>query len=102
MDHGTEDVRQTLLNSGVSFPLMKTKLTSLLLTLLTFPFTPSAQPQLSTYDVLIKNGAVYDGTGAASINADVAIKGDRIVAIGNLRDASATTVIDARGLAVAP
>jgi N-acyl-D-amino-acid deacylase len=81
---------------------MKTKLTSLLLTLLTFPFTPSAQPQLSTYDVLIKNGAVYDGTGAASIDADVAIKGDRIVAIGNLRDASATTVIDARGLAVAP
>jgi N-acyl-D-amino-acid deacylase len=102
VDHGTEDVRQTLLNSGVSFPLMKTKLTSLLLTLLTFPFTPSAQPQLSSYDVLIKNGAVYDGTGAASINADVAIKGDRIVAIGNLRDALATTVIDARGLAVAP
>jgi N-acyl-D-amino-acid deacylase len=92
----------TLLNSGVSFPLMRTKLTSLILTLLLFPFSPSTQPQPYTYDVLIKNGTVYDGTGAASVNADVAIKGDRIVAIGNLRDASATTVIDARGLAVAP
>lgn len=81
---------------------MKTKLTSLLLALLLFPCTLSAQPQPSTYDVLIKNGTVYDGTGGAPIKADVAIQGDRIVAIGDLKNARARTVIDARGLAVAP
>ena len=82
---------------------MKTKLTSLLLTLfLLFPCTLAAQPQPSTYDVLIKGGTVYDGTGSAPIKADIAINGDRIVAIGDLKNARARTVIDARGLAVAP
>jgi N-acyl-D-amino-acid deacylase len=81
---------------------MKTKLTSALCALLLLPCTLSAQPQPPAYDVLIKGGTVYDGTGAAPANADVAIQGDRIVAIGNLKDAHANTVIDARGLAVAP
>jgi N-acyl-D-amino-acid deacylase len=81
---------------------MKTKLTSLLLSLFLFPF--NLQPLLpsSTYDVIIRGGTVYDGSGGAPIKADVAIKGDRIVAIGNLKNAKAQTVIDARGLAVAP
>ena len=81
---------------------MKTKLISLLLAVLLFTCTLTAQPQPSTYDVLIKNGTVYDGTGSTPINADIAIKGDRIVAIGGLKNASARIVIDARGLAVAP
>ena len=81
---------------------MKIKLTSLLLALLLFPYTSSAQPQPSAYDVLIKGGTVYDGTGSAPINADVALLGDRIVAIGDLKNVQARTVIDARGLAVAP
>jgi N-acyl-D-amino-acid deacylase len=81
---------------------MKAGLISLLLAILLFPYTLSAQPKSPIFDVLIKGGTVYDGTGAAPIKADIAIKGDRIVAIGNLRDAQATTVIDARGLAVAP
>lgn len=81
---------------------MKTKLISFVLVLFLFPYASSAQQQPSTYDVLIKGGTVYDGTGAAPINADVAIQGDRIVAIGDLKDARARTVIDARGLAVAP
>jgi N-acyl-D-amino-acid deacylase len=55
-----------------------------------------------SYDVIIKNGTVYDGTGRPPARADVGIKGDRIVAIGNLKSASAATTIDARGLAVAP
>src|SRR5258706_16451080 len=81
---------------------MKTKLISLLLAVLLFTCTLTAQPQPSTYDVLIKNGTVYDGTGSTPINADIAIKGDRIVAIGGLKNASARIVIDARGLAGAP
>ena len=54
------------------------------------------------YDLLIKGGDVYDGTGAAPQRVDVAIDGDRIAAIGPLDDANAATVIDARGLAVTP
>lgn len=54
------------------------------------------------FDVLIKGGLIYDGTGGAARRVDIAIKDDRIVAIGNLKNASARNVVDARGLAVAP
>jgi N-acyl-D-amino-acid deacylase len=54
------------------------------------------------YDVLIRAGTVYDGTGGPPRRADVAIRGDRIAAIGDLRGAEARTVLDATGLAVAP
>src|SRR5436190_6859444 len=60
---------------------------------------PSQTPQ---YDVLIKNGRVVDGSGRAAYNADVAIKGQRIVRIGKLANASATRTIDARGMIVSP
>jgi len=81
---------------------MKTKFSSLFLTLLLFPCTLSTQAQSSAFDILIKNGTVYDGTGRGPIKADVGIRGDRIVAIGDLKNARAHTMIDARGLAVAP
>jgi N-acyl-D-amino-acid deacylase len=54
------------------------------------------------YDVLIQNGRIYDGTGNSWYAADVAIRGDRIAAIGKLTGATARRVIDATGLAVAP
>ena len=54
------------------------------------------------YDVLIRGGTVYDGTGAPGRVADVAVKGDRIAAVGSLDKAQAATIIDARGMAVAP
>jgi len=54
------------------------------------------------YDVLIRNGTVYDGTGAPAYVADLAIKGDRVAAIGNFSESSADLEIDAGGLAVAP
>jgi N-acyl-D-amino-acid deacylase len=55
-----------------------------------------------SFDVLIKGGTVYDGTGQAPRRVDVGIRGDRIVTIGNLQRASAKSVIDATGLAVTP
>jgi N-acyl-D-amino-acid deacylase len=54
------------------------------------------------FNVIIKGGTVYDGTGAEPKHADVAIRGDRITAIGDFAAAHARTVIDADGLAVAP
>ena len=53
-------------------------------------------------DVIIRGGTLYDGTGKPGRVADLAIKGDRIVAIGNLRGRAATRTIDASGLAVSP
>ena len=54
------------------------------------------------YDVIIENGTVYDGTGAPGYKADIAVAGDRVVAIGDLAEDSASLTIDATGLAVAP
>ena len=55
------------------------------------------------YDVLIRRGTVVDGTGAPRFKADVALRGDRIVAIGaDLDPAAAAVVVDATGLVVAP
>ncbi len=54
------------------------------------------------YDVIIRGGTVYDGTGSPGRIADVGIHHDSVAAIGDLRDASASVVIDASGLAVAP
>ena len=57
-----------------------------------------------TYDVLIRNGTVYDGSGAPPFTGDVAIQGDAITALGpNAAGSSrAQLEVDARGLAVAP
>jgi dihydroorotase/N-acyl-D-amino-acid deacylase len=57
------------------------------------------QPQ---YDVVIVNGQIVDGTGNPWYAADLAISGDRIAAIGDLHDAHARRVIDAKGRIVAP
>ncbi|MFM7616263.1 MAG: N-acyl-D-amino-acid deacylase family protein [Actinomycetes bacterium] len=54
------------------------------------------------HDIIIRNGTVVDGTGGPSVRADVAIDGDRIVAIGNLGAEAAEREIDARGMVVTP
>ncbi len=53
------------------------------------------------YDVVIRNGMIYDGTGTDPIKGDVAIQGDRIVAVGKV-SSKGRTEIDAKGMAVAP
>ncbi|UCC99461.1 MAG: D-aminoacylase [Phycisphaerales bacterium] len=55
----------------------------------------------ATYDVVIKSGRIYDGSGGPSYLADLAVKDDRIEAIGQFKP-DADMVIDAQGLAVAP
>jgi len=79
-------------------------LVSLILTamlLFSFVQTP-ATATTPQYDLLIRNGTIVDGSGAPRYRADVAIKGDRIVRIGKLKNASTARVIDATGLVVAP
>ena len=55
-----------------------------------------------TYDVLIRNGVIYDGSGGEAYRGEVAISGDRVVAVGQSLPGSAKQVVDAKGLAVAP
>lgn len=55
-----------------------------------------------SFDILIKNGSIIDGTGNKEFIADVGIKDGKIVQIGKLKDINAKTVIDAKGLKVAP
>src|SRR5215211_7953428 len=58
----------------------------------------AAQP----YDIVIRNGRIIDGTGSPWYAADLAIRGGRIAAIGNLAGATARRSIDAAGMVVAP
>jgi len=58
--------------------------------------------QTSAYDVIIRNGRIIDGSGNPWYSGDIAIQGDRIVAIGRLENAQAKRVIDATGLVIAP
>ncbi len=79
----------------------------LLLALLVLPtaLLLSACPQTAhdtDYDVVLRNGSIYDGTGSPPLQADLAIDGDRIAAIGELAAKTGRTEIDASGLAVAP
>ena len=62
----------------------------------------SASKQPVPFDVVIRGGIVYDGTGSAGRRADVGLRGDRIAAVGDLASLPAGAVIDASGLAVAP
>ena len=63
-------------------------------------FSACSSPQ--TFDVLIKNGQIVDGSGTASYVGDVGINADTIAAIGDLQDAKGKLEIDATGLVVAP
>ena len=60
------------------------------------------QPQAPEFDILIKNGQIIDGSGKPRYRADLAIKGERIVRIGKLANATATRVIDASDMVVSP
>jgi len=53
-------------------------------------------------DVVIRNGVIYDGSGGAPYRGEVAIRGDRIVAMGKTVRGARLTEIDAKGQAVAP
>ena len=56
----------------------------------------------STYDIVIRNGQIIDGSGNTSFKADVGINADTIAAVGDLKNSEGRTEIDAAGLAVAP
>ena len=59
-------------------------------------------PQQIAYDVIVRGGTVFDGTGAPGRLVDVGLRGDRIAGLGDLSAAASANIVDAKGLAVAP
>ena len=71
--------------------------TAALLLLIATACRPSA-----TYDLVLRGGTIYDGTGSPAVRADVAVVGDSIAGLGPSLPGTGRSEIDARGLAVAP
>lgn len=61
----------------------------------------AAKTAAPVYDLIIRGGTIYDGSGKPPVVGDVAIKDDRIVAVGKI-DGTAKNEVPARGMAVAP
>lgn len=82
---------------------MKRTLTTCLVALPLLPLIGCATPEAASpaYDIVIRNGTIYDGSGAAPYVGDVAVEDDRIVAVGDV-DGAGREEIDASGQAVAP
>ena len=59
-------------------------------------------PDGAEFDLVIRNGTIYDGRGGAPFTGDLAVSGDRIARVGSVARATARHEIDASGLAVAP
>jgi N-acyl-D-amino-acid deacylase len=57
---------------------------------------------MATFDLVIKDGMVVDGTGNQRVRTDIAIRDGRIAKVGRVAAEEATRVLDARGLVVAP
>ena len=82
---------------------MKRTLTTCLVALPLLPLIGCATPEAASpaYDIVIRNGTIYDGSGDAPYVGDVAVEDDRIVAVGDV-DGAGREEIDASGQAVAP
>src|SRR5439155_16523543 len=66
-----------------------------------FAFLPAADPSVRA-DFVIRGATLYDGSGQPGQQGDLAIRGDRIVAVGTFEVAGKPRIIDGSGLVVAP
>jgi N-acyl-D-amino-acid deacylase len=73
-----------------------------LFTTLVLIFFTACVPKEKEYDIIVRNGMIYDGKGGEPYKADIGIKADTIAIIGNLSKAAAKNEIDAKGNVVAP
>lgn len=82
--------------------MLRPNVAGLLLALLLGACQSSTKPPQPDYDLIVRRGTVYDGSGAAPRRVDVGVRGERIAAVGDLAGAHAAHEVDAQGLAVAP
>lgn len=62
---------------------------------------PSAEPA-PAFDLVLRGGTIYDGSGGKPVAGDVAVRGDRVVAVGDVGPGRGKVEVDARGMAVSP
>src|SRR3954470_18287034 len=86
-------MRRTAMHKGIGFAAAA----ALLAASASVPAAPAPR-----YDTILRGGTIVDGSGGAPLTRDVAIRGDRIVAVAPHVSGRAAGEIDARGLAVAP
>jgi N-acyl-D-amino-acid deacylase len=67
-----------------------------------YPQTEDMAAEILRADIVLKGGLVIDGSGQAAFAADVALRDDTIIAVGDLRKVSAIRIVDVTGLVVAP
>lgn len=89
-------------NTADILPRMKSTVLASLVMMLAVACANPPDQQSARFDVVIRGGTIYDGTGSPGRRADLGIRGDRIAAVGDLSNADAANVVDASGLAVAP
>ncbi len=82
--------------------MTRTALTSFLVSLVLAPAVSPLHAQVPEFDILILGGRVLDGTGNPWRLADVAVRENRIVAVGSLAGSNATRTLDATGKLVTP
>jgi dihydroorotase/N-acyl-D-amino-acid deacylase len=82
--------------------MLKQTLLALLLTTLILPTVSPAQSSPTSFDLVITNGHIIDGTGSPWYSGDIGIRDGRIAAIGNLSAGERKRTIDAGGKVVAP
>jgi len=81
---------------------MKYSVASLIALSTALGLVSACQTKMPEYDVVIRGGVIYDGSGGEPVEADLAISGDRIMALGDLSRSIGKVEIDANGMAVAP
>jgi N-acyl-D-amino-acid deacylase len=74
----------------------------ILVLLISLLILPRGTAQSASFDIVITNGRIIDGTGSPWFSGDIGIRAGKIAAIGNLTAASRTRTIDAHGQVVAP
>ena len=89
--------------------MIRTTLTAIVIAIVTTMTTtscattpPATMPAIRPLDLKIVGGRVLDGSGSPWFRADIGVRGDTIVAVGDLSNATAATTIDAAGAIVAP
>lgn len=83
-------------------PMMGARLGAVAASIALVIAAPRALAQSQSFDILIVNGWVLDGSGNPEVLADVGVRGDQIAAVGSLKGATAKRTVDAKGKYVVP
>jgi N-acyl-D-amino-acid deacylase len=82
--------------------MLKLSTALVLIAVMILMFANVIRAEDTQYDIILKNGMIYDGSGKEPYKGDLAINGDKIVAVGKIENAKGKQEIDVKGMAIAP